>query len=129
MADEKDKLVPQLEEAKWRARQAEKELEAATEASAATEQVWGQQQMHNGQQSAIKFHGYCCVDLHEQHVADKHQKYCGLIQLLAGLHRPEQHRAQGRFNSCTVTTSADWSRSVKPARDLASEHTCLSLCS
>ena len=39
VADEKDKLVPQLEEAKWRARQAEKELEAATEASAATEQV------------------------------------------------------------------------------------------
>ena len=39
VADEKDTLVPQLEEAKWRARQAEKELEAAREASAATEQV------------------------------------------------------------------------------------------
>ena len=57
VADEKDKLVPQLEEAKWRARQAEKELEAVTEASAATEQVCGQQQIHSGQQSAVKICG------------------------------------------------------------------------
>ena len=86
VADEKDKLVPQLEEAKWRARQAEKELEAAIEAAAATEQVCGQQQIQNGQQSTIVIWTLGDGLARVQHVADKRESHCGLIKLLAGLH-------------------------------------------
>lgn len=39
VADEKDKLAPQLEEAKWRNRQLEKDVQQLQETSAGQEQV------------------------------------------------------------------------------------------
>ena len=39
VADEKDKLAPQLEEARWRNRQLEKDVQQLQEASTATERV------------------------------------------------------------------------------------------
>ncbi len=39
VADEKDKLAPQLEEARWRNRQLEKDVQQLQDASANSEQV------------------------------------------------------------------------------------------
>lgn len=39
VADEKDKLAPQLEEARWRNRQLEKDVQQLQETSASNEQV------------------------------------------------------------------------------------------
>ena len=39
VADEKDKLAPQLEEARWRNRQLEKDVQQLQDTSNATEQV------------------------------------------------------------------------------------------
>lgn len=47
VADEKDKLAPQLEEARWRNRQLEKDVQQLQDTSNATEQVRVSLQFHN----------------------------------------------------------------------------------
>ncbi len=53
VADEKDKLAPQLEEARWRNRQLEKDVQQLQDTSNATEQVSVSLQFHSASVIAV----------------------------------------------------------------------------
>ncbi len=53
VADEKDKLAPQLEEARWRNRQLEKDVQQLQDTSNATEQVSVPLQFHGASVIAV----------------------------------------------------------------------------
>lgn len=63
VADEKDKLAPQLEEARWRNRQLEKDVQQLQETSAGNEQV-----LCFLLRAANKHIPYCCISLPTLHM-------------------------------------------------------------